>query len=484
MGLPASPPRGRLHHPDDRRLEGLSRAGAKPAARLAFGAGAAGLFAFAAFAVVRPLAGGGAYYGPRQHAGGYSYTWLVLGAFAPYLLVLWTVRRPDGPSFRAVVYVGGVAWALLAVAPLIQSQDLFQYLFFGRMQLAHGANPYAIAPNAFRADPWFRWIDWGGQRSVYGPAWMGAMALVVAAAGGSLLRAMFLAKWLAAGLGALAGLGLVRLASAGAKAGEEDRRAAAVLVAFALNPLVLSAVPLSGHADAAVAAAFVWAVVADRRGRTTLSAVLLCVATLVKLYAGLALLAYLLAVRRRDGSRAVTHAVAAAGALAVLSFVPYWDGLRTFGAMAAIAGRASASLAGDLATVATRALSLLEVREAGEVAGAGVRLGGAAIVIGTLAFIGLGRRRSLDPWPGVLAVTYVYLMVATWFLPWHALGALALACALPGYVLADASLVFSGSCLASVGAPGVFGPLATAAVRYGSPAVAYARRRRVRPRST
>jgi Glycosyltransferase family 87 len=435
------------------------------------------VFLFAAFAVVRPLVAIGAYYGPRLQAGGYSYTWLVLAAFAPYIAALWTARQDEGSSLGAVAWVAGAVWAMLAVAPLIQSQDLFQYLFYGRMQVVHGANPYVVAPDAFRRDPWFRWIDWRGQRSVYGPIWMGAMALIVAAAGGSVLRAMLFAKWLAAGLGALAAVAIVRLGSTDPTSTETSRRPTAMLAAFALNPLVLSAVPLSGHADAAVAAALVWAVVCDRRGRTVVSAVLLCAAALVKAYAGLALIAYLLALRRRDGRATAARAAAAAGALAVIGFVPYWHGFGTFGTLAAMAGQASASLAGDVITVATRTLSVLDVREAGEVAGAAVRVTGAALVIGALAFVAFGRRRDLDPWPAVLTVMSVYLLVATWFLPWHAVGALALGCAMPGSVLADPSLVFSGSCLASVRAPGLLGPLVTSAVRYGSPTVAYARRR-------
>jgi len=231
------------------------------------------------------------------------------------------------------------------------------------------------------------------QRSVYGPVWMGAMALVVAAAGGSVLRAMLLAKWLAAGLGGLAAAAIVRLGSTGGPMTEASWRPMAVLAAFALNPLVLSAVPLSGHADAAVAAALVWAVVCDRRRRTTLSALLLCGAALVKAYAGLVLIAYLLAVRRRDGSPTAARAAAAAVALGVISFVPYWDGFGTFGALATLAGRASASLSGDVITIATRALAVLDVREAGEVAAAAVRVARAALVIGTLAFVAVGHRR-------------------------------------------------------------------------------------------
>ncbi|MBI3648400.1 MAG: DUF2029 domain-containing protein [Actinobacteria bacterium] len=435
---------------------------------LGFGAAAASLLAFAGFAVVRPLVSSAAYYGPRRGATGYAYTWAIAALFCPYLIALRSIRRPDGPSLRKVTVLAAAVWGLLLVAPLIQSQDLFQYLFYARMQVVHGANPYVVRPSLFAGDPWFPWVGWPAQPSVYGPLWTAAMEAVVALARGSVLRAMFLGKVLAVALGAVAAYGLVQL-----NLGRGERRSALVVALFALNPLVLSAVPLSGHADVAVAAAFVWAIVVDRRGRTLGAVLLLTAATLVKPYAALALVAYLIAVAKRDGSRAASVGAVVAGCVGIAAFAPYWEGLSTFAAIASVADKTSASLSGDVLRVATAALGLADVRQPAEVAGALVRVAGLGVMVA--AFAGVLRRRR-DPWIGVMSVTAAYLLVTPWFLPWHALGLLALAVALPESPLSGATRMFAGSCLAAVGAPGALRPVASAAARYGPPALAYVRR--------
>lgn len=440
----------------------------------AFFVGVAGLGLIDAFALLRPLASAGPYYGPRPHASGYSYTWFLLAAFPAYALALVGARREDGPARRTVLLAAAVLAAPLVFAPLIQSQDLYQYLFYARMQLVHGANPYLVEPVAFAHDPWFGYLAWPGQVSVYGPLWSLAMACVAWVSGASLVHAMLLAKGLALGLGALAIWGLVRLA--------EERRpgtrlAPAAVAAFALNPLVLSTVALSGHADVGVAAAIVWAMVADRRGHTGLSALLLGAATLVKAYAGFALVAYLIAAVRREDTRAAARSAIAPAALAVLTFAPYWRGMRTFTGVAGVAGGVSSSLAGVVARTVSDALGLLGMPDASGVALAAVRVAGALAVLAVLVRVAR-RPAARDPWEGVMAVMVTYVLVTPWFLPWHALGALAVGCAMLDSPLSLPTLVFSGSCLASIGVPGLVGPLATAVVRYGSPALVFARGRK------
>lgn len=442
----------------------------------AFFVGVAGLGLIDAFALLRPLASASPYYGPRPHASGYSYAWLLLAMFPAYALAMAGARREGGPALRTVLLAAAVLATPLVFAPLIQSQDLYQYLFYARMELIHGANPYLVEPVAFAHDPWFGYLAWPRQQSVYGPLWSLAMAGVVRASGASLVRAVLLAKGLALGLGALAIWGLVRLA--------EDRRAGArpapaAVAAFALNPLVLSTVALSGHADAGVAAAIVWAMVADRRGRTGLSALLLGAATLVKAYAGLALVAYLIAVVRRDGARAGARSAIGPAGLAVVAFAPYWRGIRTLTGVAQVAGHVSSSLAGVVARTASDALGPLGVPDASGIALTAVRVAGALAVLAVLVRVAR-RPPAGDPWEGVMAVMVAYLLVTPWFLPWHALGALAVACAMLDSPLARPTVVFSGSCLPSIGAPGLVGPLATVAVRYGSPALVFARGRRQR----
>jgi hypothetical protein len=435
----------------------------------------AALAAFGLFAVIRPLLAG-AYYVPRPHSTGYAYTWLVLALFAPYALLLWTIRRGPPMSPRAAVGAVALVTAPLLIAPLIQSQDLYQYLFYAKLQILHGANPYVVDPDTFARDPWLAYIAWREQLSVYGPLWSLAMQGVVALSRGSLVRAVLLAKTFAVALGAVTVWGLV---TATRDRGQDDDRAVTfVVVAFALNPLVLSSVALSGHADIAVAAAFAWAVVADRRGRPGWSACLLAAATLVKAYAGIALVGYLALLWRRAGWRVAARSAIPPAALAACASLPYWRGAATFDGVLSIAGRTSSSLAGTAARIASSVLVELDVSRPAALALTVVRLAGAIVL--ALAFMRLVRRGATtqSPWPSVLALSSAYLIVTPWFLPWHALGVFALACAVPGSPLSAADTVFTGSCLATLGGPGLVGPIATAAARYGPPTIVYAARRR------
>src|SRR5207245_2073510 len=85
---------------------------------------------------------------------------------------LWAWRRGSRVSVRWLLGGAILLHILVLFAPLPQSQDFYQYLFYGRMQAAHGANPYLLQPSTFWADNWFPWIRWSDQTSVYGPVWM------------------------------------------------------------------------------------------------------------------------------------------------------------------------------------------------------------------------------------------------------------------------------------------------------------------------
>ncbi len=442
----------------------------------AFALGIGGLALIDAFALLRPLASGGAPYGPRPSATGYSYSWFLLATFPAYALTLIAVRRADGPALRVVVACAAALSIPLAMAPLLQSQDLYSYLFYGRMLVVHRANPYVVEPAAFGRDPWLADVAWRHQVSVYGPLWSSAMAVVVEIAGSSLLRALLLAKAFALGLGGLTVWALVRIASRAA-----DRRAAPLAVAsLALNPMVLTAVALSGHADVAVAAALAWAMVADRRGRTRLSLVFLAAATLVKLYAGLALVTYLaMVIRRAEARRIVAATLLAAGAVTV-GYVPYWRGIATLRGVGQVAERASSSLAGAVEAALAWLLSHLAVPDPAAAASDTVRAVGAVLVI-AVAVRQVRQRTLEDRWAGILSVMVAYVLVTPWFLPWHALGALTVACALGDSALREALLVFSASCFPSTGPP--LGVLGTVSLRYGPPVFAFERGRRQRGRS-
>ena len=442
-----------------------------------FGVAVALLFAFPLFALIRPLLEGGGY-GPRTSATGYSYTWFVLALFVPYAISIRAVRRDEGPSLGRVLAAAALLSAPLVVAPLIQSQDLFQYLLYARLQVVHQANPYVVPPDAFARDAWLPYVAWPTQVSVYGPLWSIAMAGIVSASRGSILRAMLLAKSVTLGLEAVTVWGLVELGG-----GSHDRRAAVAAGAFALNPLVLSSIALSGHADVAVAAAFVWAIVADRRKRPALALLLLTAATLVKAYAGLVLVVYVIWTWRRLNHWRALSKVVPAATLTVLAFAPYWRGKSTFEGLLSIATRTSASLAGAVARVVSAMLVGLDVEHPGGSALALVRIVAMTILLATVVRQVRTSRDGTDPWPAAMALMAVYLLVTPWFLPWHAIGALALVCAIPESSLAGSGRVFSASCLASVGGPGLVRPLATSVARYGPPAISYLQRSRPGARS-
>src|SRR6185436_17638694 len=82
-----------------------------------------------------------------------------------------------------------------------------------------------------------------------------------------------------------------------------------VLLAFALNPLVVFSVGLGAHPDIVVAALIAGAVVAEQREQDAATTMLLVLAALVKAYAALILVAWLIALVKRRGARTgVAHA--------------------------------------------------------------------------------------------------------------------------------------------------------------------------------
>src|SRR5437870_1470732 len=121
------------------------------------------------------------YYRPVLHVFAYGFNRPILLLFVPYAFALLAWRRGQRIQMRWLL---GLALAL-HVAPLFaptpQSQDIHQYLFYGRMQVLHtgaggplaryAGNPYVVQPALSWTDPWFAWVKWPTQTTVYGPVW-------------------------------------------------------------------------------------------------------------------------------------------------------------------------------------------------------------------------------------------------------------------------------------------------------------------------
>jgi hypothetical protein len=420
--------------------------------------GFAGLVAFSTFFLVRPFLDPGPAYRPRPPGTAQAYSFVVVAAFVPYALAVWASRR--GMRFAWAVAGAVVLHGLMLPAALTQSQDLYAYLFYGKMWAVHGANPYVDVPATFAADPWFPWVRWPGQPSVYGPLWTMVTALPAWAARDGLPAAFALMKTVVAALGVAAAGGLIRAA------GERGLDAGRTLLLVGWNPLVLVSVSLGGHADVAVAAGFTWALVADRRGKPVAAALLLAAATLVKAYAGLVLAVYLLALARRSARLAAGAVVASAGA-AALAWAPFWAGPETLSGLIRIGGRASSSLGGTVQAALGAALPA-------DLAGWIVRLVGLVVVAAVVLVVARSPGFARDPWPGCAAAFAAYLAVTPWFLPWHLIGLLAVAAVAASSRLRAAAFVFSGTAPLTASFGGSWwGRSIQTVLRYGAPALAW-----------
>jgi alpha-1,6-mannosyltransferase len=268
-----------------------------------------------------------------------------------------------------------------------------------------------------------------------------------------------LMKVIVLALGVISTLGIARVAEdRGLSPGRE------VMLAL-WNPLVIAALPLGGHADIAIVAGVIWAIAADRRGRPLLATLALTAASLVKAYAAVVLLVYLLALLRRRLQIAVAAAGLAAG-VTILAWLPFWQGVRTLKGLGEIAGRASASLGGQIQL-------LLGELVGKDTAGLTVRIVGVAIVASVIVRFARLRTFSEDPWPAAAAAFLAYIVVTPWFLYWHLIGPLVLAALAGTSVVRAAAFTLSGTVMltASFGSTS-WGRFVQTALRYAPPAVA------------
>jgi hypothetical protein len=431
-----------------------------------------GSAALGAWFLIGPMLGSGPYYKVGWSRTAYEYSDQIALLFIPWGLALFAWRRGARASIGLLLGGAIVLHLLVLLAPMPQSQDFYQYLFYGKIQAAHGANPFVVNPSTFWADPWFPWIRWNNQPSVYGPAWIMLAFGAAKVAGNHLLAAFVTLKLVVLALDVAVMAAIVSIA----KDRPDPQRAAGWgLLAFAWNPLVLISVPLAGSADVAVAAGFALAFLAHRRGRPWLATVLLTFAALVKVYAVIAIVLYVaLLVRQRGGRRAAGHAALATG-LAVAAYAPYWAGFSTFRGLAAAAGIVNTSLTATVQRVVFAYIL--------HVAGIHWWYTGGEVLARVLAGIALlwavvwAIRQARDEermWRGALVVLTAYVVLTPWFLYWYLLTPLVLVALLPRNRLTYPLLTFSATSLVMVFLP--WPPafwILESLLRYGPPFAVY-----------
>lgn len=93
--------------------------------------------------------------------------WLVI--VAGYLGVLLRLRAGGHLRLRALVGLALLVSAPLLLTPNLLSGDVYSYISFGRLATLYGKNPFIDPPSIASGDPFFRWVNWTGVPSVYGP---------------------------------------------------------------------------------------------------------------------------------------------------------------------------------------------------------------------------------------------------------------------------------------------------------------------------
>ena len=218
-------------------------------------------------------------------------------------------RRALGMRTVLVVTV-----ALLAVAVTYwprDSTDIWSYAAYGRMVSHYGASPYRHVPVEYPNDRATRRVRpmWQNTASVYGPLWNGISAGVVAFANTDIYSTRILFQGLAALSVFLAALLVAR-----------RTRAPAAVALFGLNPLVIYDIVNGGHNDALVGLALLAGVLLATRERFVLAAVVIALGALVKLAALLGLVALVVWIWRRRGSRPALISSAVSGGVVVLGY--------------------------------------------------------------------------------------------------------------------------------------------------------------------
>ena len=177
----------------------------------------------------------------------------VLG-FVPYLFIVYLVSRAEGvseairarpPLLFALFIAALIVRALMIAAPPLLSDDVYRYVWDGRVALA-GINPFVYAPDAMelwavRDEAIWPLINHKHVPTIYPPVAQWCFALNAWLGGGvSALKAIFvLFEALFIGLATLAARHTRWL----------KRRGVLAVVVYALNPTVCVELAWSGHLD-------------------------------------------------------------------------------------------------------------------------------------------------------------------------------------------------------------------------------------------
>lgn len=157
-------------------------------------------------------------------------------AFFSYLLAWRIARRHPRAHWLFGMVVGfavldGLTFLLMYP---VAATDVFEYVFHSRILTQYGQNPLAVAPIAFKGDPFLKTVNWAVQPSPYGPLWV-----ILTVPGSLIARNDLLSNllWMR-GIAVLFYVGCVLMVGAILRKHEPEYKIPGTLL-FAWNPLIL-----------------------------------------------------------------------------------------------------------------------------------------------------------------------------------------------------------------------------------------------------
>jgi alpha-1,6-mannosyltransferase len=307
-----------------------------------------------------------------------------------------------------LVFVG----VLLPGYPLL-SNDIFKYVFDGRIMAVYGENPFLRVPADYPDDRFYDLVYWKAVVNAHGPIWRVFQA-AAAQIGGERCASAILAMKLWPTLAYLGTTGLVYWILRGWC----PDRAIVGTVAYAWCPLVLLETVQNGHNDVVAALPVLAAVVAARSGGWRLAVVLVAVGFLIKPLAAVAGPPLLVAAWRAGGRARLELLIGAvmAALLVVLAYAPFYEGIETFQGL-----ERGSIFSGSPAELLTIGLQAAGWPLDQAMAVARVAAGGSFVLLSLLALWALWQGR-LALASALSAILFAYLLVgAQWFNPWYLL---------------------------------------------------------------
>ena len=243
-------------------------------------------------------------------------------AFGGYLAAIWIVRHVTLGRVGPAVVLGftGLFYLTALLALPSFDDDLFMYISYARVFTAHHANPYIVPVWTFLFDPVLPYDDliWRNSTLPYGPTWAGLSILWSWLAGADVVRNLlvFRAGLLGFTVGNLFLIWRIlgRLNPAYRLVG---------LVIYAWNPVVVLA--SQAHIEPVMLFFLLLSIDLYQVHRPLWGLVALALSVLTKFVTGPLLVVYWLWLAR-DRWRTALAGALLVGALAVLAFLPFWQG--------------------------------------------------------------------------------------------------------------------------------------------------------------